>query len=95
MKTLFALFFFTSVTLAQQPRELQPIFEVAGTDSGSEMGLFVKGIGDLNKDGCADVAVSAPRRLKAFVYYGGNPMSSEPAKALEGGGQWTRSQILF
>ncbi|MEX0736742.1 MAG: VCBS repeat-containing protein [Bacteroidota bacterium] len=72
--------------LAQQPSELKPIFEVAGTDSGSRMGQYVKGIGDLNKDGYADVAVSAPRRLKTFVYYGGNPMSSEPALILEGGG---------
>lgn len=72
-----------------QPRELRPIFEVAGTDSGAMLGSTVKGIGDLNHDGYTDVAVSAQGLRKTFVYYGGNPMSTTPALTFEGGGAIT------
>lgn len=86
MKNLFVVLIFAGTVFAQQPSELKPIFEVVGTDSGSRMGDYVKGIGDVNKDGYADVAVSAPRRLKTFLYLGGNPMSPQPALVFDGGG---------
>lgn len=83
------LVFLFQVAHAQQPVELKPIIEVAGADSGAELGWYLKGVGDLNKDGFADVAVSAPRRLRTFVYYGGRPMSSQPALSVAGGGHIT------
>jgi hypothetical protein len=72
---------------AQAPKELRTIIEVAGTDSGAALGTSVKGLGDLNKDGYADVAVTAPGQHKTYIYFGGNPMSSTPALIYQGGGQ--------
>ncbi len=71
---------------AQAPKELKTIFEVAGQDSGALLGYYVKGVGDLNKDGYADVAVSAPGQLKTYIYYGGKTMSQTPSLTLQGGG---------
>lgn len=82
---------FATVAMAQfqfpaQPVKLKPILEVAGADSGEQFGAYVKGVGDLNKDGYADVAVSAPGIYKTFIYYGGKTMSQTPSLTLEGGG---------
>ncbi|MCK9426336.1 MAG: FG-GAP and VCBS repeat-containing protein, partial [Ignavibacteriaceae bacterium] len=71
---------------AQSARELHTIYEVAGADSGAMLGYYVKGVGDLNKDGFTDVAVSAPGQFKTYIYYGGVPMSPKPTLTLEGGG---------
>lgn len=80
-------FFFCHTLLAQPPKELRTIIEVAGTDSGSLLGYFVKGVGDLNKDGYADVAVCAPWRFRTYLYYGGKNMSKTPGLIFEGGGK--------
>jgi len=71
---------------AQAPKELHTLFEVAGQDSGALLGTYVKGIGDLNKDGYADVAVSAPGRLLTYVYFGGRIMNQAASLTFEGGG---------
>ncbi len=84
---LFVAFISFCIANAQQPRELRTIIEVFGTDTSSQFGSTVKGVGDLNHDGFSDVAVSAPRRYKTFVYFGGNPMSSTPARTFVGGGR--------
>jgi hypothetical protein len=70
----------------QQLRSLVTIREFPGTDSGAVLGSFVMGVGDLNKDGFADVAVSARGKKATYVYFGGNPMSGSPAMKLDGGG---------
>ncbi len=69
-----------------QPIKLRTILEVASSDSGEQLGAYVKGVGDLNNDGYADVAVSAPGIYKTFVYYGAKTMSQTPSLTLEGGG---------
>ena len=71
---------------AQAPIELHTIFEVAGQDSGAQLGTYVKGVGDLNKDGYDDVAVSAPGEFRTYVYYGGKTMNQKPSLSLVGGG---------
>ncbi len=71
---------------AQAPKELHAILEVPGTDSGALLGTYVKGVGDLNKDGYADVAVSAPGKLLTYIYYGSKTMSQTPSLTLQGGG---------
>ncbi len=71
---------------AQAPKELHAILEVPGADSGAMLGMYVKGVGDLNKDGYADVAVSAPGKLQTYIYYGGKTMSKTPSLTLQGGG---------
>jgi hypothetical protein len=76
----------TQLSFAQPARELHTIFEVAGADSGAMLGYIVKGVGDLNKDGYADVAVSAPGEFKTYIYYGGRTMNQKPSLTLEGGG---------
>ena len=85
------LLLITQILFAQAPKELRTIIEVAGTDSGAGLGWDVKGLGDLNKDGYADVAVNAsglpPAQRRTYIYYGGNPMSSTPALTYRGGGQ--------
>jgi hypothetical protein len=87
MKKLILLFaFLTQLSFAQTARELHTIFEVAGADSGAMLGYIAKGVGDLNKDGYADVAVSAPGEFKTYIYYGGRTMSQKPSLTLEGGG---------
>jgi FG-GAP repeat len=53
-------FFIYRTSFSQPPKELKPILEVAGTDSCCALGFYVKGIGDLNKDGYTDFAASAP-----------------------------------
>lgn len=80
------LVLFSRAAVAQAPKELKPVFEVAGQDSGALLGNYVKGIGDLNKDGYADVAVSASGQLRTYVYYGGKTMSQTPSLIFEGGG---------
>lgn len=80
-------FFIYQTSFSQPPKELKPILEVAGNDSGAALGYYVKGVGDLNKDGYADVAVSAPYAYKTYIYFGGRPMSNKPALTLEGGGK--------
>jgi hypothetical protein len=64
------IFLIPGIIFSQAPKELLPIIEVPGSDSGAALGWYVKGIGDLNKDGFDDVAVSAPYRRKTFIYYG-------------------------
>jgi hypothetical protein len=80
------LTFSWSLTFAQQQKALRALFEVAGQDSGALLGYYVKGIGDLNRDGFADVAVSAPGRLLTDVYYGGGMMAQKPSLMFAGGG---------
>ncbi|MBI5476413.1 MAG: FG-GAP repeat protein [Ignavibacteriales bacterium] len=77
----------TPILHAQAPKELQPIIEILASDTGTTFGIYCKGIGDLNKDGYADVAVCEPDRHKTYVYYGGRPMSNKPALIFEGGGK--------
>jgi hypothetical protein len=77
---------FFSLSFAQAAKELHAIFEVAGQDSGAMSGAYVKGVGDLNKGGYADVAVSAPGKLLTYIYYGGKTMSKTPSLTLQGGG---------
>jgi hypothetical protein len=83
------LFTITQLAVAQAPRELSAIFEVAGQDSGALLGTYVKGVGDLNKDGYDDVAVSAPGQLLTYIYYGAEIMNQQPSLILEGGGTIT------
>ena len=72
---------------AQQPTLLKPILEVESHHAGWQLGSYVAGVGDLNKDGYADVAVSAPGIFKTFIYYGGKTMSQTPSVTLRGGGE--------
>ncbi len=88
-KIIILLFAITQVALAQAPKKLSVIFEVAGQDSGALLGSYVKGVGDLNKDGYDDVAVSAPGKLQTYIYYGGQTMSQQPSLTFEGGGTIT------
>ena len=74
-------------TTAQQLIKLTPILEVEDTIPGAQLGGIVKGVGDLNHDGYADVAVSAPGLFKTYIYYGGKTMSRTPSLTLKGGGQ--------
>lgn len=46
---------------ARSGRDGAFLFQLDGTTAGEGFGLDVLGIGDVNLDGCADVAVSAPR----------------------------------
>jgi hypothetical protein len=85
-KALFLLLTIVGVAWPQAPKELRAIFEVAGQDSGAMLGYYVKGVGDLNKDSYADVAVSAPGKLLTYVYYGGTTMSQTPSLTFQGGG---------
>ena len=55
-------------TTAQQLVKLTPILEVEDTIAGAQLGGIVKGVGDLNHDGYADVAVSAPGLFKTYIY---------------------------
>ncbi len=71
---------------AQQLVKLTPILEVEDTIAGAQLGAYVKGVGDLNHDGYADVAVSAPGLFKTYIYYGGKTMSKTPSLTLKGGG---------
>ncbi len=87
MKIFFILLYFTAQFIyAQAPKELHAILEVPGADSGAMLGMYVKGVGDLNKDGYADVAVSAPGKLLTYIYYGGKTMSKTLSLTLQGGG---------
>ena len=83
---LIATLFLTHCAYAQSPKELQPLLEIAGADSNGRLGEVARGVGDINKDGLADVSVSEPGVYKTYVYYGGSPMSNKPAVTLEGGG---------
>jgi hypothetical protein len=85
-KIIIIVFCFAGLAFAQSPVELKTLFEVAGTDSGAMLGAYVKGVGNLNKDGYADVAVSAPGLFKTYIYYGGKTMSQTPSLTLKGGG---------
>ena len=76
----------TQSVSAQAPKKLRALFEVAGQDSGARLGSYVRGVGDLNKDGYDDVAVSAPGNLLTYIYFGGAVMSQEPSLILQGGG---------
>lgn len=90
MKKLIILIFVIILsTFAQAPKELSVIFEVAGKDSGALLGDYVKGVGDLNKDGYDDVAVSASGQLLTYIYYGDKTMNQQPSLTLEGGGTIT------
>ncbi len=71
---------------AQAPKELLPILEVAGTDTNGRLGDFVRGVGDLNQDHYADVAISESGLRKTFIYFGGKSMTKVPSLALRGGG---------
>jgi hypothetical protein len=75
-----------SSTFGQSQKELRAILEVAGQDSGALLGYYVKGVGDVNKDGYADVAVSAPGKLLTYIYYGGRTMAQKPSLIFVGGG---------
>ncbi len=86
IKVLIILVGLVELAFCQPPKELNTIFEVVGTDSNAQLGAYVRGVGDLNKDGYADVAVSAPGQFKTYVYYGGKSMSQTPSHILEGGG---------
>ncbi len=86
-RILFVALISVCIANAQQPRELRTIIEVFGTDTSSLFGSTVKGVGDLNHDGYADVAVCAERRYKTFIYFGGSPMSTVPARTFVGGGK--------
>jgi hypothetical protein len=88
-KIMIISLFLTGAALAQsspQPIKLKAILEVASSDSGEQLGAYVKGVGDLNHDGYADVAASAPGIFKTFIYYGGKTMSQTPSLTLIGGG---------
>ncbi len=81
-------------TMAQQPTLLKPILEVESHHAGWQLGRYVAGVGDLNKDGYADVAVSAPGIYKTFIYYGGKTMSQTPSVTLKGGGPVVSGDFL-
>lgn len=86
LRTVITLTLCYSLAFAQPQKELRAIIEVAGIDSGALLGYDVKGIGDVNKDGYADVAISAPGKFLTYVYYGGKKMSQIPSLAFMGGG---------
>lgn len=70
---------------AQQIPNLVPILEVEGENEGDKLGLAVKGAGDLNGDGFDDFLVSVGNKDSTYLYYGGNPIDTDPDKAFYGG----------
>ncbi len=76
------------------PQGLKPVpdWTVAGSSTGTGLGTGVAGAGDVNKDGYADVLVSAPTYTgnftgsgKVYLYYGSaQGLSGMPAWSAEG-----------
>ncbi len=86
-KLILLLFCLIQLALAQAPKELKPIIEVRDKKGDTRFGEYTMGVGDINKDGYADVVVSAPVPRLSYLYYGGNPMDTLPAKVFNSGGR--------
>jgi len=70
---------------SQQIPNLVTILEVEGENEGDRLGMAVKGVEDLNGDGFDDFLVSVGSKDSTYLYYGGNPIDTDPDKAFYGG----------
>ena len=59
-------------------RDVEPLFEGVGHFPGARFGRTIAGIGDQNGDGYNDILVVAEGELRAYLFYGGNPMDTIP-----------------
>jgi hypothetical protein len=88
MKREILLFIFIGLFLIvpslKADHTMEIIVKMVGSDSTSNMGTTVAGLGDIDHDGFDDVGVSVYGNKKIFVYYGGNPMDSIPDLVLRG-----------
>ncbi|MBI1807480.1 MAG: FG-GAP repeat protein [Ignavibacteria bacterium] len=57
---------------------LRHLLEAVGQSDTSQFGLDVVGVGDQNRDGFADILVSARGERNTYLFLGGSPMDSLP-----------------
>jgi len=61
------------------------IFHYHGEDTTSRLGAYVLGVGDINGDNFADIAITSHSPMGTYIFFGGNPPDSTPDYFLQGG----------
>ncbi len=54
------------------------IFHYHGVDTSSDIGYFIKSLGDINNDGFDDISVNSHEPYGTLIFFGGNPPDSTP-----------------
>ena len=60
------------------------IFHFHGTDTESNIGRYLKSLGDINNDGFDDIAFTSKSPAGSYIFHGGNPVDSFPDYFLKG-----------
>jgi FG-GAP repeat len=61
------------------------IFHYHGEDTTSRFGAYLLGVGDINGDNFADIAITSHSPMRTYIFFGGNPPDSTPDYFLQGG----------